>query len=65
MSARQRPEPIRFWRGRRFYQIAHTHEGDGYMGLCDGRVVATAPDRPAVMRAILMTVQWNGSGARP
>lgn len=59
MSARRRPEPIRFWRGTRLYQIAHMHDGDGFMGLCDGRVIATAPDRPSVMRALLMTVQWG------
>lgn len=58
MTTRQRPDPMRFWRGGRLYQIALVHEGDGYMGLCDGRVVATAPDRPAVMRAILLTARW-------
>lgn len=58
MSARRLSEPIRFWRGSRFYQIADVHDGDGYMGLCDGRVIATAPDRPSVMRAILMTAKW-------
>lgn len=58
MNPLRRSEPIRFWRGARFYQIAQAHEGEGYMGLCDGRVVATAPDRPAVMRAILMTARW-------
>lgn len=58
MNARRRPEPIRFWRGKRLYQIARVHDGEGFMGLCDGRVIATAPDRPAVMRAILMTARW-------
>lgn len=57
MSPRRRPELIRFWRGSRLYQIAPVHDGDGYMGLCDGRVIATAPDQPAVMRAILMTAR--------
>lgn len=59
MSAYRRPEPIRFWRGKRLYQIAHVHDGDGYMGLCDGRVIATAPDRSAVMRVLLMTARWR------
>ena len=59
MSPRRQPEPIRFWRGTRLYQIAHVHDGDGYMGLCDGRVIATAPDRPSVMRALLMTICWR------
>ena len=58
MSGRRRLESIRFWRGKRLYQIAHVHDGEGFMGLCDGRVIAMAPDRPAVMRAILMTVKW-------
>lgn len=58
MTARRQPDPIRFWRGQRLYQIAQVHEGDGYMGLCDGRVIATAPDRSSVMRAILMTARW-------
>lgn len=58
MTARRRPDPMRFWRGSRLYQIAAVHEGDGFIGLCDGRVIATAPDRPAVMRAILMTARW-------
>lgn len=51
--------PLTFWRGRHLYQIAPAREGVGYIGLCDGRVVATAPNRPAVMRAILMTVGWH------
>lgn len=58
MTASRRPEPIRFWRGARLYQIAHVHDGTGYMGLCNGRVIATAPDRPAVMRALLLTARW-------
>lgn len=59
MSAGRKSEPIRFWRGSQFYQIAPVHEGKGFIGLCDGRVVATAPDRPGVMRAILMTICWR------
>lgn len=59
MSAGRRSEPIRFWWGSRLYQIAHVHEGDGFMGLCDGRIVATAPDRPGVMRALLLASLWR------
>lgn len=59
MNACRQAEPIRFWRGKRLYQIARMFEGDGYMGLCDGRVIATAPDQPAVMRAIVMTTKWG------
>lgn len=50
--------PMRFWRGQRLYQIAPAYEGSGFIGLCNGRVVATAPDQPSVMRIILMTARW-------
>lgn len=49
---------MRFWRGQRLYQIAPAHEGSGFIGICNGRVVATAPDRPSVMRIILMAARW-------
>lgn len=45
---------LRFWRGRHFYQIAPAYEGAGFIGICDGRVIAKALDRPAVMRTLLM-----------
>ncbi len=51
--------PMSFWRGKHLYQIAPAYEGSGYMGLCDGRVVATASNRPAVMRIILMAGAWD------
>ncbi|MNS23542.1 hypothetical protein D3C72_553610 [compost metagenome] len=51
--------PIRFWRGRHLYQIAPAHEGNGYIGLCSGRVVATAPDAASVMRALVMAAHWR------
>lgn len=45
---------IRFTRGNRFYQIAPAYAGgDGYVGLCDGRVVARAADRGAVARSLI------------
>lgn len=50
---------IRFWRGRHLYQIAPAHKGDGYIGLCSGRVVATAPDTASVMRALIMAARWR------
>lgn len=53
--------PIRFWRGRQLYQIAPAHEGDGYIGLCSGRVVAMAPDVAGVMRALIMARAWHRS----
>jgi hypothetical protein len=51
--------PLRFWRGQHFYQIAQAYEGSGFIGICNGRVIAWAPDRPAVMRALLMTFGWQ------
>ena len=50
---------IRFWRGRHLYQIAPAHEGGGYIGLCGGQIVATAPDAPSVMRALIMAARWR------
>lgn len=50
--------PLRFWRGQRFYQIAPAYDGVGFIGLCDGRVVATAPDRASVMRALIKAI-WR------
>lgn len=54
--------PIQFWRGQHLYQIAPAREGAGYMGLCGGRVVATAPDPSGVMRALIKGAAWQ---ARP
>ena len=48
-------EPLRFWRGRHLYQIMPAYEGSGFIGICDGRVIANASDQPAVVRALLMT----------
>lgn len=50
---------LQFWRGDRLYQIAPALEGDGFIGLCNGRVIAKAPDRPAVARALVMTSRWR------
>ena len=49
---------LRFWRGDRLYQIAPAHGGEGYVGVCNGRVVATAPDPASVMRAVIKTGVW-------
>jgi hypothetical protein len=46
--------PIRFTRGASLYQIAPAYAGgEGYVGLCDGRVVARAMDRAAVALALI------------
>jgi hypothetical protein len=50
---------LRFWRGDRFYQVAPASNGTGFIGLCDGRVVATAPDSPGVVRALIMAARWR------
>lgn len=52
--------PIRFTRGRRFYEVAHAYDGHGFIGLCDGRVIATATDPAAVARAMIKSVAWRG-----
>lgn len=51
--------PIRFMRGRRFYEVAHAYDGEGFIGLCDGRVIATAPDPAAVARAMIKSAVWT------
>lgn len=50
---------LAFWRGRYLYQIAPAREGPGFIGLRSGRVVATAPDRAGVMRALVMGERWR------
>jgi hypothetical protein len=52
--------PIRFTRGQRFYEVAHAYDGRGFIGLCDGRVIATAAEPAAVARAMIKHVDWVG-----
>lgn len=54
-------ESIRFWQGQRLFQVAPAYEGDGYVGLCDGRIVAKAPDRASVARALIMGARWHST----
>jgi len=54
---------MHFWRGTQIYHIAQAREGDGFIGLCNGRVIGKAPDRPSLMRMILMTSVWRSAGA--
>lgn len=51
----QRREPMRFTRGGRAYIIAPAYAANdaGYVGLCDGRVVASAPQAADVARALI------------
>lgn len=51
--------PIAFWQGRRLLQVAREPEGTGYIGLCNGRVVAKAPDPAGVVRALLLSGRWR------
>lgn len=55
MNSPKRREPVRFTRGGRAYIITPTYAADdyGYLGLCDGRVVARAADRAGVARALI------------
>jgi hypothetical protein len=54
---------IAFWQGRRLYQVAPAREGAGFIGLCNGRVVATAPDRASVVRAVILSQRWRSRSA--
>lgn len=51
----KRREPIRFTRGSRQYVIAPAYGGydQGFVGLCDGRVVAQAMAPAEVARALI------------
>lgn len=59
MIQRFKSGPIRFTRGRSFYEVAHAYDGAGFIGLRDGRIIATAPDPAAVARAMIKTASWT------
>jgi hypothetical protein len=44
--------PIAFWRG--LFQVAAALTGGGFVGYCNGRVVAWASDRASVIRALIL-----------
>lgn len=50
---------IAFWQGRELFQVAPAGDGAGFIGLCNGRVVATAPDRASVVRAVILSRRWR------
>ncbi len=52
--------PIRFTRGSRFYEVAHAYDGQGFIGLCDGRVIATAAEPATVARAMIKSIARMG-----
>jgi len=53
MITRFKSGPIRFTRGRSFYEVAHAHDGEGFIGLRDGRVVARGYVRHDIVRDLL------------
>ena len=55
MNRSRRQEPMRFTRGGRAYIIAPAYAANdaGYIGLCDGRIVASASQPAEVARALI------------
>lgn len=53
--------PLRFTRGRHTYIVAPAYDGDGYIGLRDGRIVARAQERALVTRALISDRYLGGS----
>jgi hypothetical protein len=45
--------PLRFSRGRHAYIVAPAYDGEGYIGLRDGRIVARDQERAQVTRALI------------
>lgn len=59
--------PLSFWRGPRLYQIGMAPSGQSFVGLCNGRVVATGPTSAAVARSVILSDRWRrsyGSGGQ-
>ncbi|MDO9587615.1 MAG: hypothetical protein Q7J13_06740 [Brevundimonas sp.] len=50
---------VRFWCGDRLYQVAPADSGMGFIGVCAGRIVATAPDPAGVARALILSDRWR------
>jgi hypothetical protein len=46
--------PLRFTRGRHAYIVAPAHDGQGYIGLRDGRIVTRDDERAKVARSLIM-----------
>jgi hypothetical protein len=46
--------PLRFTRGRHAYIVAPAYDGDGYIGLRDGRIIARDAERAKVARSLIM-----------
>ncbi len=50
---------LSFFHGNQLCQIAPERDGRGFIGLRNGRVVATAPDRASVARALIKAARWR------
>ncbi|WEK57698.1 MAG: hypothetical protein P0Y52_14310 [Candidatus Brevundimonas phytovorans] len=50
---------LSFFHGNQLCQIAPERDGEGFIGLRNGRVVATAPDRASVARALIKAARWR------
>lgn len=51
--SRLQQEPIRFTRGRSFYQIARSYVGgESYVGLCDGRIIVRGAERAEITKKL-------------
>lgn len=60
MSRPSHAEPLRFIRGRHLYQIVKAYLGeDGYVGICDGRIIARAVGRAEVARLLILPPSTN------
>ena len=53
---------LRFWCGDRLYQVVPAHSGEGFIGVCAGRIVASAPDPAGVARALILSDRWRRRG---
>lgn len=50
---------LSFFHGSQLCQIAPERDGRGFIGLRNGRIVATAPDRASVARALIKAARWR------
>jgi hypothetical protein len=58
MTARRLQEPMCFTRGKLFYQIARAYgAASGYIGICNGRVVARGAEPGAVARELFQRIE--------
>lgn len=47
-------EPLRFFRGHHAYIVGRAYEGEGYVGLRDGKVIVRDAERAVVARVLIM-----------